>query len=116
MREWYFPNGTSVKIEGKKHSFYRNRDPSIVRLSRRNNATSPTGIFKCVIPSSTQLDGITTSTIYIGIYDIGQGKLVFVCCHDISISKFYLQEFLKLHHFSLAEVANHLTVHHVVVL
>ena len=88
MREWYFPNETSVKIEGEKHSFYRNRDPSIVRLSRRNNATSPTGIFKCVIPSSTQLNRITTSTIHIGIYDIGQGKLIFICSHDISINEF----------------------------
>ena len=87
-REWYFPNGTSVKIEGRRLSFYRDRDPSIVRLNRRNNAASPTGIFKCAIPSSTQLNRITTSTIHIGIYDIGQGKLVFLCSHDICISEF----------------------------
>ena len=75
MREWYFPNGSAVKIDGDGHSFYRDRDPYIVRLNRRQNATSPKGIFSCIIPSSIISNQIMTSTIHIGIYDTGQGNM-----------------------------------------
>ena len=121
MREWYFPNGSSVGINGAGHSFYRDRVPSIVRLNRRHNATSPNGIFWCIIPSSITPLPITTKIIYIGVYDIGQGR-IFPRCHDHNglLLLFLISEqdpeFLKLHHSSLAEVANHLTVHLVVVL
>lgn len=118
MREWYFPGGSVVRIKGDGHSFYRDRDLSIVRLNRRDNATAPNGIFWCIIPSSITM----YKTIYIGIYDIGQGRM-FTCCHGRSnglLAFFFLSEqdpeFLKLHHSNLVEVANHLTVHLVVVL
>ena len=75
MREWYFPNGSSVKKGLDGHSFYRDRDPSIVRLNRRHNVTSPNGIFQCIIPSSIRENMIMTTTIHIGIYDIEQGNL-----------------------------------------
>jgi hypothetical protein len=78
MKEWYFPNGSTVRIKGTGDSFYRNRGPSIVRLNWRNNANSPIGIFSCIIPI-TQPNQIMTSTIHIGIYDIGQGNML-VCC------------------------------------
>ena len=82
MRQWYFPNRSSVRKGFDGDSFYRDRDPSIVRLNRRHNATSPNGIFWCTIPISIiQLNMIMTNTIHIGIYDIGQGNM-FVCCHD----------------------------------
>ena len=74
MREWYFPNGSSVKRYVDGHSFYRDRDPSVVRLNRRHNSTSPNGIFQCIIPSSINENIIMTTTIHIGIYDIGQGN------------------------------------------
>ena len=78
MREWYFPNGSSVRIKGDGHSFYRDRGPNIVRLNRRHDVTSLNGIFQCTIPSSiTQSNQIMTSTIHIGIYDIGQGNILF---------------------------------------
>ena len=76
-RKWYFPNGSAVSIKGAGHSFYRDRDPSIVRLNRRYNATSPNGIFLCIIPSS--ITPLMTSTIHIGIYDIGQGNMFIFC-------------------------------------
>ena len=75
MREWYFPNGSSVKKCLDGHSFYRDRDPSIVRLNQRYNATSPNGIFHCIIPSSIRENMIMTNAIHIGIYDIGLGNL-----------------------------------------
>jgi hypothetical protein len=78
MREWYFPNGSFISRMDAGHSFYRDRGPSIVRLNWRNNANSPIGIFSCIIPI-TQPNQIMTSTIHIGIYDIGQGNML-VCC------------------------------------
>ena len=70
-REWYFPNGTQVRVYGSGDSIYRDRGSSVVRLNRRHNATSPTGIYQCVIPSLTGL-----INIYIGIYHDEQGNLI----------------------------------------
>ena len=81
MREWHFPDGSSVSIKGTGQSFYRDRNASIVRLNRRDNATSPNGIFRCIIPSS--ISPIMNKTFYIGIYDIGQGRM-FSCCLDLN--------------------------------
>ena len=70
-RHWYFPNGIQVGINGMGDSIYRDRGLSIVRLNRRHNTTSPTGVFRCTIPSSTG----SINNIYIGIYHDGQGIL-----------------------------------------
>ena len=104
MREWYFPNGSAVSIKGAGHSFYRDRDPSIVRLNRRYNATSPNGIFSCVIPSS--ITPIITSTIHIGIYDTEQGDMFNYLLLNIQLVISSEQEFLRLPHSLLTEVAN----------
>ena len=45
--EWRFPDGLCVQVKGKGGDFYRNRDPGVVRLNRRNNATFPTGLYCC---------------------------------------------------------------------
>ena len=50
--EWYFPNGSAVRIRGEMKDFYRNREGMMVRLNRRNNAMGPTGIYCCDIPGS----------------------------------------------------------------
>ena len=53
--QWLFPNGSSV-LAGSAEvigDFYFDRGPSVVRLHRRNNATSPTGQFCCEVPDAT---------------------------------------------------------------
>ena len=62
LGEWYFPDGTRV-LDGLDASrdIFRNRGLSVVRLNRRNNATSPTGVYRCEIPDASG----TTQTIYI---------------------------------------------------
>ena len=50
---WYFPNQSTVPNSGEGGNFYRNRGPSIVRLNRRNNVTSPIGLFCCEVPDVT---------------------------------------------------------------
>ena len=62
LGEWYFPDGTPV-VNGtnQSRSIYRNRGPSVVRLNRRNNATSPTGVYRCEVPDASG----TIQNIYI---------------------------------------------------
>ena len=50
---WLYPNGTEVLIQSRGDDFYRNRNRSVVRLNRRNDAISPTGLYCCVVPDST---------------------------------------------------------------
>ena len=53
LGEWFFPNGSAVPVGGARGDFYRDRDASVVRLNRRNNATSPMGQFCCDVPDAT---------------------------------------------------------------
>lgn len=53
--EWYFPNnGSPVGISNDGGDFYRDRGLSVVRLNRRNKATSPTGQFCCELPDDNE--------------------------------------------------------------
>ena len=67
--EWFFPNGSAVKIEGTMEDFYRSREGMIVRLNRRNNAMDPTGIYCCDIPGSN-------GDMCVGVYNLGDGKQI----------------------------------------
>ena len=67
--DWYFPDGMPVKIFAVGDDFYRNRDRSVVRLNRRNNAISPTGVFRCEIHNASGV----SQNIYAGIYPEGEG-------------------------------------------
>ena len=60
--EFYYPDGTAVGFSSI-NSIYRNRGEGVVRLNRRNDATSPLGLYRCDIPDSTG----TTRSIYINI-------------------------------------------------
>ncbi len=72
--EWY-QLGQAVPIEGSEASstanFSRTRGPSAVLLNRRNNATSPTGLYHCDVPDS----GDVTRSLYIGVYGASGGEL-----------------------------------------
>ena len=60
LGEWYFPDGTPVP-PGNTNSIYRKRDNSTVQLNRRNNAESPTGVYRCDVPDASG----TNQSIYI---------------------------------------------------
>jgi hypothetical protein len=59
--EWFYPDGTKVRTSGSGDDFYRNRGTSVVRLSRRNNATQPTGFYCCEV--GTVVDSNSTICI-----------------------------------------------------
>ena len=50
--EFYYPDNTAVGFSST-NSLYRNRDTQVVRLNRKNNALSPTGVYRCEIPDSS---------------------------------------------------------------
>lgn len=50
--EFYYPSGVRVPIARLQQSFYRNRGEQIIRLNRREGATSPTGKYRCDIPNA----------------------------------------------------------------
>ena len=63
--EWYYPDGTVVPDSKANKDFYRSRSNNgEVRLNRRNNAMSPTGIFHCELPVSDNV----IQTLYVGVY------------------------------------------------
>ena len=71
--EWYFPNGTSVQIQGTRYGdsiFYRNRDTKLVRLNRVGNP-SERGRFRCEVPNA---DGVMVN-LYVNIGENHHHKL-----------------------------------------
>ena len=53
LGEWHYPDGTNVGIKDSGDDIYRNRGLSVVRLNRRNNAISPTGLYCCEVPDAS---------------------------------------------------------------
>ena len=60
--EFYYPDSSAVGFSDT-NSLYRNRGPQVVRLNRRNDVLSPTGIYRCNIPDSSGIN----QNIYINI-------------------------------------------------
>ena len=70
--DWYFPNRTRLPLSG---DMYEARGAQRVEL-RRTNATGPTGIYHCHIPTDYIHDDTDTSvsdTMYVGLYFTGGG-------------------------------------------
>ena len=66
--DWYYPNGSIVPQSGDRSSFYRNRgDDGQVRLHRRSNAMTTTGIYSCEVPDASDV----IRTFYVGLLNIG---------------------------------------------
>ena len=49
LGNWYFPNGSVVRSSNFGGDIYMDRGASMVRLNRRNNAQSPTGVYRCEV-------------------------------------------------------------------
>ena len=70
--EWHYPNTFAVRTMGSGDNLYRTRRDAGdamggILLHRRNGATSPTGIYHCVIPGGNGVD----QTLYVGLYTSG---------------------------------------------
>ena len=75
--DWYFPNGNILPFAGGGGDIYKRRDVVRVDLHRRNNAMSPSGIYRCdietVAVNDNDIDTITGETVYVGLYVPNEG-------------------------------------------
>ena len=68
---WYGPDGTRVSGSDVP-GFTRNRGAMVVRL-KRTSGTPPEGIYQC----SIIIDAASTpQTVYVGLYNAGEGNLI----------------------------------------
>ena len=66
--DWFRPSNTKLTKSG---DIRQDRDPQLVHLQRRNNANSPTGIYRCFIATNAvhnDSDGSVGETLYVGLY------------------------------------------------
>lgn len=73
--DWFAPSGdvlTSLTRSPVGVDFYRDRDPGGIDLRRRNNATSPEGVYRCQIPQTGTSGAVDVA--FIGLYLEGNGK------------------------------------------
>ena len=67
--DWYFPDGTEMGFSSGDGDIYQARGAQRNDLRRRNNVLSPSGIYRCEIPTD---DGdLVRETVYVGIYGSG---------------------------------------------
>ena len=77
--DWYFPDGSVLRLAGTNGDIVEDREPQEVHIRRRNNAMSPSGIYRCdietVADNDDVIDTITGETLYIGLYPPSGGTL-----------------------------------------
>ena len=80
--DWYFPDGTRLPLFGDGYSIYENRSAQRVDLRRRNNPTSPVGIYRCDISTNAvHGDYYVRDTVYVGLYTASEGNhLIVMSC------------------------------------
>ena len=67
--EWYFPSEVPLSGASGAEDIYRTRGAQRVILNRRNDATGPSGIYRCEVPTSTS--NSMSETVYVGLYASG---------------------------------------------
>ena len=55
LGQWFYPNGSLIGTKSDGQNFYVDRGPSVIRLNRRNNATSISGQFCCKVPDAASV-------------------------------------------------------------
>ncbi|CAI8032662.1 hypothetical protein GBAR_LOCUS18443 [Geodia barretti] len=76
--DWYFPNGTRLPFAAPNIDTYETRVAQRVDLRRNTNANSPTGIYRCDIPTGAVHDNTDISvrdTVYVGLYTASGGSV-----------------------------------------
>ena len=69
--DWYFPSGTVLPFIGSSVPIVLGRSAQRVVIRRTNDATGPTGIYRCDIATNAVHDNNDISvreTVYVGLY------------------------------------------------
>ena len=77
--DWYFPDGDSLPLISPGIHIFVVRGAQRVALRRRNNAMSPSGVYRCDIPTDAVHDDNDLSvgeTVYVGLYASGGNELI----------------------------------------
>ena len=82
LGEWYFPDGSALRNASSGDDIYRHHEAQRVDLLHRNDATSPSGIYRCdvetIAVNDVNDDTITGETVYVGLYSPSEGIPIFV--------------------------------------
>ena len=74
---WYYPDGDELQFTLSGDDIVMGRQPQEVHILRRNNAMSPSGIYRCDIETMAVNDNdivtITGETVYVGLYLPNEG-------------------------------------------
>ena len=69
---WYFPNMTRLQ---KDDSIYEVRGNKRINLHRDNNVTSPSGIYRCDVPTYIPHQDPVRLSVYVGLYPPSEGNI-----------------------------------------
>ena len=81
--ELYFPDGNPLGNAYGSGDIYKRRGDQVIHLRRRNDVTSPSGIYYCEIPTiavNDDVDAITGETVYVGLYPPNEG--IYIYCDN----------------------------------
>ena len=75
--DWSFPDGTLLPFAGPTVPIGLGRNAQIAIIRRTNDATGPTGIYRCRIATNavhSDTDQSVGETVYVGLYPAIGGK------------------------------------------
>ena len=79
--DWYFPNGDRLPFPAPNVGTFEVRETQRVDLRRNSDANSPTGVYRCEIPTRAVHDDrdiLVRDTVYVGLYTASGGMLLIV--------------------------------------
>ena len=68
-----YPNGSVIGTKSNGQGFYIDRGSSVMKLNRRRNATSTTGLFCCEVPDATA----NNTNICVNVVSVGKQHCMF---------------------------------------
>ena len=80
--DWHFPDGSVLPFASTNNDIVEDREPQEVHLRRRNDATSPSGIYRCDIETVAVHDD-DRETVYVGLYLPSEGICAEFPCTSI---------------------------------
>ena len=86
--DWSFPSGDRLPFTGSSVPIGLDRWAQIAIIRRTNDATGPTGIYRCRIATvavHSDTDESVGETVYVGLYPADGGKLKHRLAADINL-------------------------------
>ena len=86
--DWFFPDGTVLPFAGSSVPIGLGRAAQIAIIRRTNDATGPTGIYRCRIATNavhSDTDQSVGEAVYVGLYPADGGKLKHRLAADINL-------------------------------